>query len=146
MGASYGGYAALAGVTLQQGLYRCAVAVAPVSDLADMYREDTRGVRDLATIVASLKEFFGPRENWNAVSPLRAAARADAPIMLIHGVDDIVVPYAHSTRMASALKSAGKPHELVQLKGEDHWLSRSETRRAMLEAAVRFVEQHNPPG
>jgi dienelactone hydrolase len=144
VGASYGGYAALAGVTLQQGLYRCAVAVAPVSDLADMYREDVRGVRNLATIVASLKEFFGPRENWNAVSPLREAAKADAPIMLIHGVDDIVVPYAHSTRMASALKNAGKPHELVQLKGEDHWLSRSETRRAMLEASVRFVEQHNP--
>jgi dipeptidyl aminopeptidase/acylaminoacyl peptidase len=144
VGASYGGYAALAGVTLQQGLYRCAVAVAPVSDLGDMYREDTRGIRDLSTIVASLKDFFGPRENWNAVSPLRAAAKADAPIMLIHGVDDIVVPYAHSTRMASALRSAGKPHELVPLKGEDHWLSRSETRRAMLEAAVRFVEQHNP--
>lgn len=146
VGASYGGYAALAGVTLQQGLYRCAVAVAPVSDLADMYREDTRGARNLATIVASLSDFFGPRENWNAVSPLRAAARADAPIMLIHGKDDIVVPYAHSTRMANALKSAGKPHELVTLTGEDHWLSRSETRRTMLEAAVRFVEQHNPSG
>ena len=32
MGASYGGYAALAGVTIEQGLYRCAVAVAPVTD------------------------------------------------------------------------------------------------------------------
>jgi dipeptidyl aminopeptidase/acylaminoacyl peptidase len=42
VGASYGGYAALAGVTLQQGLYRCAVAVAPVSDLMDMYSSDYR--------------------------------------------------------------------------------------------------------
>jgi len=33
VGASYGGYAALAGVTVQQGLYRCAVSVAGVSDL-----------------------------------------------------------------------------------------------------------------
>lgn len=146
VGASYGGYAALAGVTLQQGIYRCAVAVSPVSDLGDMYREDMRGARNLTTIGASLMEFFGPRENWNAVSPLRAAPRADAPVMLIHGVDDIVVPYAHSTRMANALKNAGKRHELVTLKGEDHWLSRSETRRTMLEAAVRFVEQHNPAG
>lgn len=144
VGASYGGYAALAGVTLQQGLYRCAVAVAPVSDLGDMYREDMRGMRNLTTIGASLMEFFGPRDNWNAVSPLRAASQASAPIMLIHGKDDIIVPYAHSARMANALEKAGKPHELVTLNGEDHWLSRSETRRAMLDAAGRFVEDHNP--
>src|SRR5262249_23938626 len=33
VGASYGGYAALAGVTLQSGVYRCAVSVAGISDL-----------------------------------------------------------------------------------------------------------------
>ena len=34
------GYAALAGVTLQQGLYRCAVAIAPVSDINELHRTD----------------------------------------------------------------------------------------------------------
>src|SRR5437899_9825140 len=33
VGASYGGYAALAGVSLQQGVYRCAASVAGPSDL-----------------------------------------------------------------------------------------------------------------
>jgi len=33
VGASYGGYAALAGVTLDPGVYRCAIAVAGISDL-----------------------------------------------------------------------------------------------------------------
>lgn len=146
VGASYGGYAALAGVTLQQGIYRCAVAVAPVSDISDMFREDVRASGQLETTRAALLDQLGPRERWNAVSPLRAADRASAPIMLIHGADDTVVPYAHSARMAKALKDAGKPHEFVTLKGEDHWLSRSETRRTMLEAAVRFVEEHNPAG
>jgi dipeptidyl aminopeptidase/acylaminoacyl peptidase len=32
-GASYGGYAAMAGVTLQSGIYRCAVAVSGIADL-----------------------------------------------------------------------------------------------------------------
>lgn len=144
VGASYGGYAALAGVTLQQGIFRCAVAVAPVSDIANMYREDVRASGERGTTRAGLLDQLGPSKGWNEVSPLRAAARADAPVMLIHGKDDIVVPYSHSTRMANALKSAGKPYELVTLDGEDHWLSRSDTRRAMLEAAVRFVEEHNP--
>ena len=35
-GGSYGGYAALAGVTLDPGVYRCAVSVAGLSDLRRM--------------------------------------------------------------------------------------------------------------
>ena len=48
--------------------------------------------------------------------------------------------------MAHALSAAGKPHKLVVLREEDHWLSRPATRLQMLEEAVAFVEQHNPPG
>ncbi len=145
VGASYGGYAALAGVTVQQGLYRCAVAVAPVSDIRDIYQEDYRASgRDRTTKVA-LREQLGDPSAWTEVSPLKRAKEADAPIMLIHGKDDTVVPYSHSTRMADALKDAGKPYEMVTLEGEDHWLSLSTTRQRMLEKAVEFVERHNPP-
>ncbi|MEL7197410.1 MAG: S9 family peptidase [Pseudomonadota bacterium] len=144
VGASYGGYAALAGVTLQQGLYRCAVAVAPVSDLRDMYNEDYKASgRDRTTKVA-LREQLGNPDNWNAVSPLKAAEQADAPIMLIHGIDDTVVPYSHSKKMADKLKDHDKPYEMVTLEGEDHWLSLSVTRQQMLENAVRWVEKYNP--
>ena len=144
MGASYGGYAALAGVTLQQGIYRCAVAVAPVSDLRDMYNEDYRASGDQFITKTALLEQLGPKDGWNAVSPRRSAASADAPILLIHGKDDTVVPYSHSARMADALKDAGKPYRLIALEGEDHWLSLSATRLQMLQAAVAFVEEHNP--
>jgi dienelactone hydrolase len=144
VGASYGGYAALAGVTLQRGLYRCAVAVAPVSDLGDMYWTNYRESGGNRTVKHALQESLGSPSGYAAVSPRRHAAQADAPIMLIHGKDDTVVPFKQSTAMADALKDAGKPHEFVVLREEDHWLSRAETRRQMLEAAVRFVSQHNP--
>ena len=144
VGASYGGYAALAGVTLQQGIYRCAVAVAPVTDIGDMYNEDYRGSGSKRITKAALLDQLGPKDRWDAVSPRRLADRADAPIMLIHGEDDTVVPYAHSYKMADKLKDHGKAHELVRLEGEDHWLSLSKTRMQMLEAAVGFVEKHNP--
>ena len=144
VGASYGGYAALAGVTLEQGIYRCAVAVAPVSDINNMYKEDYRASANDRTTKVSLLQQLGERGSWDEVSPLRNAAKADAPIMLIHGRDDTVVPYSHSTKMADKLKDAGKPYEMVTLKGEDHWLSLSETRQKMLKSAVEFVEKHNP--
>jgi pimeloyl-ACP methyl ester carboxylesterase len=75
---------------------------------------------------------------------LLMTAQLDAPILLIHGKDDIVVPFEQSAKMADALKDAGKPHRLVVLREEDHWLSRAPTRRQMLEEAVAFVAQHNP--
>ncbi len=145
VGASYGGYAALAGVTLQQDLYRCAVAVAPVSDIKDMYQQDYRATGNDRTTKVALLEQLGDRDTWDAVSPLRHAEQANAPIMLIHGKDDTVVPYSHSDKMADKLKDFGKPYEMVTLDGEDHWLSLSETRKLMLSSAIRFVEEHNPP-
>lgn len=144
VGASYGGYAALAGVTLQQGLYRCAVSVAGVSDLRLLYATDLRESGGSKMLGKALREQLGDPKGYAEVSPRRLAARADAPVLLIHGKDDTVVAYNQSTVMADALKDAGRPHELVTLAGEDHWLSRPETRKQMLTATMRFVEAHNP--
>jgi dipeptidyl aminopeptidase/acylaminoacyl peptidase len=144
VGASYGGYAALAGVTLQQGIYRCAVSVAGVSDLGQMYNTDYYESGGNKMLRRNLKESLGDPSTFNAVSPRRSAARADAPIMLIHGKNDTVVGFKQSDDMAHALKDAGKPYELVVLREEDHWLSHAATRKQMLEAAMHFVQQHNP--
>jgi dipeptidyl aminopeptidase/acylaminoacyl peptidase len=144
VGASYGGYAALAGVTLQQGLYRCAVSVGGVADLKLMYNTDYRESGDSLLVSRMLQAQLGDPSMYDEVSPRRFARQADAPILLIHGKDDTVVHFGQSAAMADALKDAGKPYELVTLKGEDHWLSREETRKQMLEAAVGFVQKHNP--
>lgn len=145
VGASYGGYAALAGVTLQQGLYRCAVSVSGVSDLSLMSRFERRESGESKVAARSLQRQLGPSSRFREISPRQNAARADAPILLIHARDDTVVAYDQSLKMADALKDAGKPHEFLELPGEDHWLSLGETRKAMLEAAVSFVIRHNPP-
>ncbi|KKC26280.1 alpha/beta hydrolase family protein [Sphingomonas sp. SRS2] len=145
VGTSYGGYAALAGVTLQQGLYRCAVSVAGIGDVRKLISTDIAESGNNPALVRVLRKELGKGRDLALVSPIRFVDRADAPVMLIHGVDDIIVPYRQSAEMAAALQRAGKPVELVKLAGEDHWLSRSGTRLTMLKAAVGFVEKHNPP-
>lgn len=150
MGASYGGYAALAGAVLDPGAYRCAVSISGPADLrrflawkdARSYGEDKESQRywDRFLGVSSRKD-----PALDALSPALHADKAAMPILLIHGQDDTVVPYEQSTQMAAALKAAGKPVEFVTLKSEDHWLSRSETRLQMLSAAAAFLEAHNPP-
>lgn len=144
MGASYGGYAALAGVTLQNGLYKCAVAVAPVADLSTLYEQDLRERGSRKTSRLSLLRQLGPKDGFKEVSPYRLAENADAPVLLIHGKDDTVVPFRQSEMMADALKDEGKPYEFVKLDGEDHWLSLATTRKQMLAEAVAFVQKHNP--
>ena len=144
MGQAYGGYAALAGVTIQQGLYRCAVAIAPIADLPRMRNWLGYKVGRVSPGLRSFRDEVGTEEELAAVSPARLAARADAPILLIHGEDDTEVPPEQSRTMEKALRAAAKPVQFLELKGEDHWLSREDTRLAMLRAAVAFVEKHNP--
>lgn len=150
VGASYGGYVALAGVTLEQGLYRCAVSFGGVSDLRRMVQDVSRrqGRRDTQA-VHYWNRFMGAERlgdrSLDERSPARLAAQADAPVLLIHGRDDTVVGIDQSRAMATALRTAGKPHELIELRGEDHWLSRAETRTRMLTETVRFLQVHNPP-
>lgn len=150
VGASYGGYAALAGPTLDPGVYRCAVSVAGVSDLRRMIAYAAgRGERRDNQTVRYWNRFMGgdgPGDrSLDARSPAQLAERADAPILLIHGKDDTVVPIDQSRMMATALRRAGKPVELVELDGEDHWLSRGDTRTRMLAETVRFLQANNPP-
>ncbi|WP_292258972.1 alpha/beta hydrolase family protein [Brevundimonas sp.] len=149
VGASYGGYAAMAGPTLDRGVYRCAVSYGGVSDLYRMVNQEARdGARRDNETVRYWNRFMGVERLDHAVdrySPALLAAQADAPILLIHGRDDTVVPIEQSRVMADALRRAGKPYELIEMTGEDHWLSRSDTRQRMLNETVRFLEAHNPP-
>ena len=67
------------------------------------------------------------------------------PVLLIHGQDDTVVRFEQSRLMYEAMRDAKKDVQLVKLKDEDHWLSRSGTRLQMLESSVAFLRAHNPP-
>jgi dipeptidyl aminopeptidase/acylaminoacyl peptidase len=149
VGGSYGGYAALAGPTLDRGVYRCAVSVAGISDPQNFlnWRRGRQRTSDSISIrfwTRLMGEAGVDDPKLAAISPLRHAAEADAPILLIHGNDDTVVPIEQSEDMENALRSAGRPVTLVRLKSEDHWLSRSETRGQMLQATVAFLEANNP--
>lgn len=144
VGASYGGYAALAGAAFTPELYRCSVSVAGVSDLVEMLRwvENRGGTESPA--VRFWRKHIGKTSDPDvaAFSPARAAARVKADVMIMHGIDDTVVPYVQTEYMVSAMKSAGVRYELVQLKSEDHWLSRSPSRIEMLAQLERFLDKH----
>ncbi|MGA0601874.1 alpha/beta hydrolase family protein [Caulobacter sp. KR2-114] len=148
VGASYGGYAALAGATLQPDVYRCAASVAGPAELSKFVAW-SRDQHDISAQRYWLK-FMGADGLHDVrledISPADHADQVKGPVLLIHGKDDTVVPFSQSQIMADALKRAGKPYDLVVLKAEDHWLSRGETRLQMLQAVIDFLQKNNPPG
>jgi dipeptidyl aminopeptidase/acylaminoacyl peptidase len=147
VGASYGGYAALAGAALDTGVYRCAASVSGPADLQRFvaWSKGQNGVSAQRYWTRFMGAEAADDPALREISPAAHADRVTIPVLLVHGRDDTVVPLEQSQVMADALKAAGKPFELVVQKGEDHWLSRGETRLQTLEATMAFVEKHNPP-
>jgi dipeptidyl aminopeptidase/acylaminoacyl peptidase len=147
VGGSYGGYAALAGATLTPERYRCAASVAGVSDLSEMLLETQRRTGGDDSMSSdwwrqSIGDREDDRDSIRAVSPAFLADRVRAPILLIHGTDDTVVPIDQSRRMLRALNAAGKDVRFVELSGDDHWLSDAPTRVRMLRELEGFLAQH----
>ena len=148
VGASYGGYVALAGLMLTPDLYRCAISIAGVTHLPEILRDDrSRSGRSSMTYQYWLRSIGDPSANRDALiaaSPARHADAITAPVLLIHGEDDGNVPIRQSELMDEALRAAGREVRLVRLPDSGHvWANWStEHRLTMLQETESFLNQH----
>lgn len=146
LGWSYGGYAALAGGALTPDLYKCVVSIAGVSDLRGMLADERKqhGVHSNAyrywtSVIGDPTKVGAEIE---AVSPNRLAANFKAPVLLIHGSDDLVVPEKQSELMDQALRAAKKPVTFLRIGKDDHGLVAPESRNKVLTAIGEFIRTH----
>ncbi|GAB4537089.1 MAG: S9 family peptidase [Parvularculaceae bacterium] len=140
VGASYGGYAALAGATLSPELYACAVSFAGISDLILMLIDE----RDNEAAFEFWSERIGKqfeRDHLRSISPRFQVDNIRAPILLIHGRDDSVAPIVQSDVFYRAASDAGKQIDYVKFDSEDHWLSNGATRTRLLEESIKFIDR-----
>jgi dipeptidyl aminopeptidase/acylaminoacyl peptidase len=143
VGASYGGYAALAGATFTPDLYACAVSFAGISDLPKMLHSDRANSNSDAREASFWESRIGSTDaNWDqlaATSPARHADQVKCPILLLHGDGDTTVPIAQSEIEEAALKSAGKNVQFVRLEGDDHYSKLGATRVRTLKEIESFL-------
>jgi dipeptidyl aminopeptidase/acylaminoacyl peptidase len=139
VGWSYGGYAALMGAIRDTSLYRCVVSIAGVSDLTSLEREGAsfQGGRTRVRVTLGTDD-----DALKAGSPVRAADRMRAPVLLVHGEDDVVVVQDHAKRMAGLLKSNNRKYELLIIEDGDHSLSRAEWRQALFSKMETFLAEY----
>ena len=142
VGASYGGYMALAGATFSPDLYACAVSYAGPSDLDRLlYRGTTFESEDDSV----WKRRIGADVDGGKLvsqSPANFADRVRIPVLLIHSERDTTVPIEQSEIEAKALEHAGKEVEFVRLPGDDHYLEFADTRIEMLKNLETFLAAH----
>lgn len=148
MGGSYGGYVALWAGASQPDLYACVISLAGVSDpLAiqqwerDNFGEDSERFQYWAKALGHPDE---DRDALLAVSPIAHLEHWRAPVLLIHGDQDDVVPIAQSTHMETALREAGKTVEMLTLVHAGHTLRARLHQEQMLTRVEAFLDQVLP--
>jgi dipeptidyl aminopeptidase/acylaminoacyl peptidase len=72
-------------------------------------------------------------------SPRRWVRAGAPPMMLIHGLDDTMIPPSQSRSMAAALKSARVSHELVLLAGAGHGFGLDAAGRDLTAEVLAFL-------
>jgi dipeptidyl aminopeptidase/acylaminoacyl peptidase len=135
-GWSYGGYAALQANVLDPNLFKAAVAVAPVTDLATMVQDSQYWTTHRYT-----RNFIGSGPHVREGSPAQNADRIKVPVLLFHGDRDLNVGIRQSRIMEDKLKDAGARTELIVYEGLDHYLQDSDARTDMLRRTDAFLRQ-----
>ena len=121
-GYSYGGYMSAWAVG-QETIFKAAVVGAPCIDLTSMY-----GTSDIGVTFGEV-QWGGRRgealEVYLEHSPITYVHRVEAPVLLMHGEDDLRCPIGQSEQFFVELKRLGKVAELVRFPGCSHGFLRA---------------------
>ena len=120
IGASYGGFMTML-LQSQTDIFTCAISHAGISSISSYWGEGYWGYGYSANAT-------GDSYPWNRKdiyidqSALFNADKINTPLLLLHGSEDTNVPLGESLQLWVGLKILGRPVEMVQVEGEDHWI------------------------
>lgn len=139
-GGSYGGYMVLASMIDYGDRLAGAVDIVGISDFKT-FLENTEGYRrDLRRA-----EYGDERDPvvaafFEAISPLRNAAKITKPMLVIQGFNDPRVPYTEAEQILAALKQNGVMAWFMMAMDEGHGFRKQANREAQREAETLFLQ------
>jgi len=131
-GWSFGGYFSALAVLLRPDVFKAAVAGAPVTDWS---------LYDTAYTERYMKTPQENREGYKSTSALTHAAKLARPLLVIHGITDDNVHFAHTLALIEALYVAGKRAEVITL-SSTHMVPDPKLNLAREQVQVDFFRQH----
>ncbi len=148
-GASYGGYAALAGVTHTPELYACAINYVGAADLDITFknRGDDAFMDSVDARYSFQSQWIGPSKEYRDVtSPVNFVGRIRVPTLHAYGRKDPRVKIDHWTRLEPLLKKYGKPYVSIEEKAQGHGFRDEKASLTFYQAVEEFLARHLAPG
>lgn len=145
-GGSYGGYAALVGVTFTPDVFAAAIDYCGISDLANFMRTMPPAVR--AMMASNWYLYVGDPEDPEqeadmlARSPISRIDDIRTPLMVVQGANDVRVVQAESDNIVESLRERGVEVEYMVKDDEGHGFLNPENQIDMYRAADRFLARH----
>ena len=145
-GASYGGYATMAGITKTPELYRCAVNYVGVVDimaLLDYHHRFRNGDYIQAWGKRAIGDRKADRERLLATSPINHLDKVTVPLYVVHGKRDPRVP--HDTQympLMRKLRGTEIDYKSMVKNKEGHGFRREENRVELYTELERFFAEH----
>jgi dipeptidyl aminopeptidase/acylaminoacyl peptidase len=142
-GASYGGYATLAGVTFTPNLYACAVDYVGVSNLLTFMNTippywHNWQVKQYAMVGDPVKD----RALLEAASPVYHVAQIKTPLFVAQGAKDPRVNVNESNQIVEALRKRGVDVEYMLKDNEGHGFRNEENRLEFYAAMEKFLHRY----
>lgn len=142
-GASYGGYATLAGMTFTPELYACGIDYVGVSNLFTFMETIppywTQYLEMLYTMVGHPEEDKDMLEEY---SPNLHAHRINSPLLIAQGANDPRVKKSESDQMVEAMKARGVEVEYIVKDNEGHGFRNEENRFEFYGRMESFLAEH----
>jgi len=138
VGASYGGYAALMGVIMEPGLYKCAVSINGVTNLPLLKSGD----KDTIGGNVWIKRMGLEGASDKSVSPYHRIDEVSAPVLLMSSKDDERVPFLMSSAMDKQLRKRKKSSEYLRIENGGHSMVTEASRLKMLKETEKFLAKH----
>jgi dipeptidyl aminopeptidase/acylaminoacyl peptidase len=142
-GWSYGGYAALAGLTFTPELYACGIDLWGISNYFVLYEGfPTYWKPYLDQIHERWGDPKADRQQMHDTSPVFHVARIRAPVFIAQGVNDSRVRLKQSEDMVAEIKKHGKEYEYYPIEGEGHAFSDEKKTIELMTRIERFLGKH----
>ena len=143
MGRSMGGGVTYAALVAAPGLFKAAIAYAPVSsNTVDNFEKWTRPDRETAArVVATLGEPATNPDAWAKTSPRTYFERITEPVMIHQGTADLSCPPEWAQASVDALKAAGRSVEFFTYPGQPHVFTTGPWTTS-IQRSADFLRQH----
>ncbi|MFY8274921.1 alpha/beta hydrolase family protein [Pseudoalteromonas sp. SSDWG2] len=147
LGWSYGGYASLTAAVSTPQMYKCIIAINGVSDLEEMLSTERREHGSDHWIVSywnkAMRDSVDDSKLLERYSPINHVHKVQAPVLVIAGEHDKVVPVKQSRNMVEELEDANKDVTYIELENEGHSIINNNTSRTItLTAIEKFLDKH----